>query len=125
MSLRARLMAGLLVLAAGGLVTLRPVTYTEQRSFLYDRADQQAGDVQEIVSHKLNDANANVAGYPPDQDDRFGGPQGGPGPGPHGNPVGYAVGQRLDANGNLVGKPVPVSLGGTTLATPKFPTHLA
>jgi two-component system, OmpR family, sensor kinase len=45
MSLRARLMAGLLVLAAAGLVTLGAVTYTEQRSFLYDRADQQAADV--------------------------------------------------------------------------------
>src|SRR3954451_23252915 len=112
-------MAGLLVLAAAGLVTLGAVTYTEQRSFLYDRADQQAGDARGMVSHKLDETNANVVGYPPDQDDRFGGPQGG-GPGPHDNPgAGYAVGQRLDVNGNLPGEAVAVSLRGPGVAPPK------
>ena len=42
MSLRARLIVGLLALAAAGLVTLAAVTYVEQRSQLYDRVDQQA-----------------------------------------------------------------------------------
>jgi two-component system OmpR family sensor kinase len=41
-SLRTRLVAGLLVLAAVGLVLLAAVTYFEQRHFLYDRVDQQA-----------------------------------------------------------------------------------
>ena len=41
-SLRARLIAALIVLAAAGLVTLAAVTYAEQRSFLLQRADQQA-----------------------------------------------------------------------------------
>jgi two-component system OmpR family sensor kinase len=41
-SLRTRLVAGLLVLAAVGLVLLAGVTYFEQRHFLYDRVDQQA-----------------------------------------------------------------------------------
>jgi two-component system OmpR family sensor kinase len=41
-SLRIRLVAGLLVLAAVGLVLLAGVTYVEQRHFLYDRVDQQA-----------------------------------------------------------------------------------
>jgi two-component system, OmpR family, sensor kinase len=78
-----------------------------------------------MVYHKLDDTNANVLGYPSDQDDRFGAPQGrGPG-GPHGSPAGYAVGQRLDVNGNLVGKPAVLSLSATSLATPKFPTQLA
>src|SRR4051812_20794494 len=42
MSLRTRLVAGLLALAAVGLVLLAGVTYVEQRHFLYDRVDQQA-----------------------------------------------------------------------------------
>jgi two-component system OmpR family sensor kinase len=41
-SLRTRLVAGLLALAAVGLVLLAGVTYYEQRHFLYDRVDQQA-----------------------------------------------------------------------------------
>jgi two-component system OmpR family sensor kinase len=41
-SLRTRLIAGLLALAAVGLVLLAGVTYFEQRHFLYDRVDQQA-----------------------------------------------------------------------------------
>jgi two-component system OmpR family sensor kinase len=41
-SLRARLIAGLLALAAVGLLVLAGVTYAEQRRFLYERVDQQA-----------------------------------------------------------------------------------
>ena len=40
-SLRARLVAGLLALAAVGLLVLGGITYAEQRSFLLDRVDQQ------------------------------------------------------------------------------------
>ena len=39
MSLRARLVAGLLLLAAAGLLIVGGVTYVEQRSFLQDRVD--------------------------------------------------------------------------------------
>src|SRR3954463_12317403 len=53
MSLRARLLAALIVLAAAGLVTLAAVTYAEQRSFLLDRVDQQARDAQRAVSFEL------------------------------------------------------------------------
>ena len=42
MSLRARLMLGLLALAAVGLVILDAVSYTALRSYLVDRVDQQA-----------------------------------------------------------------------------------
>ena len=41
-SLRARVLASLLVLAGAGLLALAAVTYTEQRSFLEGRLDQQA-----------------------------------------------------------------------------------
>ena len=42
-SLRARLIAVLLVVAALGLLALAGITYTEQRSFLLERVDQQLG----------------------------------------------------------------------------------
>src|SRR5689334_4238506 len=116
-------MAGLLVLAAAGLVTLGVITYTEQRSFLYDRADQQAQDSRDLVSHALNDGAG--GGFPADNDNSYpGGPDRGHGP-PRGNPTGYAVGQLADANGNLVGRPKVLSLGASRLATPKFPRNLA
>jgi two-component system OmpR family sensor kinase len=41
-SLRARLVIGLLALATVGFVLLAGVTYVEQRNFLFDRVDQQA-----------------------------------------------------------------------------------
>ncbi|MDX6714307.1 MAG: two-component system, OmpR family, sensor kinase, partial [Baekduia sp.] len=42
MSLRARLVIGLLTLATVGFVLLASITYLEQRKFLFDRVDQQA-----------------------------------------------------------------------------------
>src|SRR2546421_400623 len=106
-------MAGLLVLAAAGLLTLGAVTYAEQKSFLYDRADQQTKEVEGLVSQRLA----------PDRDDHHGGPDDhGPPPGGGG---GYAVGQRVDASGNFVGKPVVLSLSSSRLATPRFPNSLA
>src|SRR3954467_12706829 len=53
MSLRARLGAGPVGLAAAGLVPLAAVTYAEQRSFLLDRVDQQARDAQRAVNFEL------------------------------------------------------------------------
>jgi two-component system OmpR family sensor kinase len=79
-SLRARLVAGLLAAAAIGLVVLAAVTYVEQRSFLYDRVDQQLRAAIRPVSAAL-DFGLRVPGRPPDRDHPgepgFGG--GGPG----------------------------------------------
>src|SRR5919201_1338043 len=63
MSLRARLLAGLLVLAAAGLLTLAAITYAEQRSFLYERVDSQLSAARFPVSTKLDQSGANVPGY--------------------------------------------------------------
>ena len=52
-SLRARLLAGLLSLAAVGLLLLAGITYGEQRTFLYDRLDQQARAAVPAVSLQL------------------------------------------------------------------------
>ena len=52
-SLRARLMLGLLALAAVGLVILDIVSYLELRSYLTQRVDQQVSAALDPVSHEL------------------------------------------------------------------------
>ena len=54
MSLRARLILGLLALAAAGLITLAAITYAEQRSFLLQRVDQDARAGVNVMSHVLD-----------------------------------------------------------------------
>jgi two-component system OmpR family sensor kinase len=54
MSLRARLILGLLALAAAGLITLAAITYAEQRSFLLQRVDQQARAGLGAMSHIID-----------------------------------------------------------------------
>src|SRR3954471_17833207 len=81
MSLRVRLVAGLLALAAIGLVLLGGITYAEQRAFLYDRADQQARQAVFPVRHRLDDLGVDGLGLAPgrppdgDGDNRGGGPE--------------------------------------------------
>jgi len=55
-SLRTRLLTGVLVLAAAGLVLLAAVTYAEQRSFLLGRVDQEARAAVGALSHALDTA---------------------------------------------------------------------
>ncbi len=54
LSLRARLLIGLVALTVIGLAVAAVVTYEEQRSFLLTRADQQVGDSRLPVSVALN-----------------------------------------------------------------------
>ncbi len=53
MSLRARLLIGLIALATLGLGAMAIATYEEQRSFLYERVDQQVGASPFLVAGKL------------------------------------------------------------------------
>jgi two-component system OmpR family sensor kinase len=53
-SLRARVLASVLVLAAAGLIALAAVTYAEQRSFLLGRVDQEATAARVAVSQLLD-----------------------------------------------------------------------
>jgi two-component system OmpR family sensor kinase len=53
MSLRARLMVGLLALAAVGLLIVDAVSYTALRSYLYDRVDQQLQSAVPLVGRSL------------------------------------------------------------------------
>ncbi len=92
-SLRARLLAGLLVLAAIGLLTLGGVTYAEQRAFLIDRVDQQLHAARGPISAVLD---GRVPLRPDDHDGRPG--RGGPG---FGLPPG-TYGELRDAQGNVL-----------------------
>src|ERR1700722_14957133 len=68
-SLRARVLASVLVLAAAGMVALGAVTYAEQSSFLQGRVDEQARAAEPYMSQLLDSK-----GFRP-------GPGTGPGPG--------------------------------------------
>jgi two-component system OmpR family sensor kinase len=53
-SLRARLLAGVLVLSAAGLLVVGAVTYSDQRSFLEGRVDEQAHAAVGAISQQLD-----------------------------------------------------------------------
>jgi two-component system OmpR family sensor kinase len=122
-SLRARLLAGLVVLAAIGLVVMGAVTYAEQRSFLYQRVDQQLVAAAPEVSRALDERGVNVPGAEPPP---FAGPgpRGGPdGGGPPGAPVMVppgTYGQRRDGAGRVLRGHV----GETGVPAPKLPASL-
>lgn len=123
MSLRARLISGLLILAAIGLLLLGGITYLEQRSFLLERVDQQVTSALPAVAHALEDTDARVpgAGFGPG----FGRGRGGPGPGPVevSLPPG-TYGERRDATGELVGSPVVLSYGQQEPPVPELPAEI-
>jgi len=110
-SLRARLLAALLVLATLGLLLLAGITYVEQRSFLMERLDDQVRAAPGAVARALVSE-----GVP--------GPGLGPGPGPGGPGTGLpagTVGQLRDASGRAVGT---VTFGSGTTAQPDLPRDL-
>jgi two-component system OmpR family sensor kinase len=118
MSLRARLIAGLLVLATVGLVVLAGVTYAEQRSFLLQRVDQQAATAVPILGHAFDDQSSPLpgGGNPGGDADDRGGP-------PVSLPPG-TYGEQRSPTGRRVGSPVVLSYGQTTTARPKLPRTL-
>jgi two-component system OmpR family sensor kinase len=124
-SLRARLIAGLLVLTAAGLLVAASVTYFEQRSFLLDRVDQQADAAVGPMSFQLDQItgqthDAGLGGRGPDAHD--GGPHGGPLPGEVNLPPG-TYGQRRAANGTVLGHRV-LTYGESAPSAPKLPADL-
>jgi two-component system OmpR family sensor kinase len=121
-SLRARLLAVLLALAAFGLVTLAAVTYAEQRSFLVQRVDDQTRAAIPALEHHfgpdrdrdLGPPPGGVPGPPPGAGD------GGPSPGPALNLPPGTYGQRRNANGKVTGTTV-LTYGQSTPSPPKWP----
>ncbi|HKG38945.1 MAG TPA: HAMP domain-containing sensor histidine kinase [Conexibacter sp.] len=126
-SLRARLVAGLLALAALGLLVLAVITYVEQRSFLLDRVDQQLRAATPPVSAALDGR------IPPPGRGGGGRPFGaglGAGPGDRGGP-GFGLpegtyGERRDADGNVETSTVVTGFGETATETtrPDLPSDL-
>jgi two-component system OmpR family sensor kinase len=112
-SLRARLIAVLLVVAAAGLLALAAITYAEQRSFMLERVDRQVRSAQGVVDPTLEGR-----GLDPDdahRGDELRGPLPGEGP-----PPGTYV-QRRPPTGAWSGRFVGYETGGTA---PRLPATL-
>ena len=103
-SLRARLIAALLAVAAVGLLVLGGVTYAEQRSFLLTRVDAAARNAFGPVDFALDQAGYNVPGYARAGDDHPPAPaddHGGHGPSPYTYVPPGTYGQRRYPDGTV------------------------
>ncbi len=119
-SLRARLLAAVLILAAAGLLLLGGVTYAEQRSFLLKRIDDQARSATDAVAGALAEQGIGSEPGPPGRDHGRGdgGPHGG-----IGLPPG-TYGQRRNDAGKVLGE-VVLDYGSQTVASkPRLPATL-
>ena len=113
-SLRARLVFGLVSVSAAGLLLLGGITYFEQRSYQYDRVDQQVRQATGAVGHALGDRDDHPRplGAPPREADGDEGPNVGLPPGTYG--------QRRTLDGAVV-KEVVLDYGQTVTAKPDLP----
>ena len=128
-SLRARVLASVLVLAAAGLVALAAVTYAEQSSFLYGRIDQELRGAGPALSQALDHA-----GFRPTEPGGLAGGSNSPSeenePSRRGGPGGANLnlppgtyGQRRDASGKVLGH-VLITYGQTPPAAPRIPAKV-
>jgi two-component system OmpR family sensor kinase len=136
-SLRARVLASVLLLSAGGLLALAIVTYTEQRSFLQGRVDQEVKAAWPALSFVLDNkgfrpASAEVQRRGTGSDGstrrRDQGRPGGPGGGPAGANVNLppgTYGQRREASGKVLGNvPIHYSESEAEAPSPKIPASV-
>jgi two-component system OmpR family sensor kinase len=126
-SLRARLIVGLLALAAVGLLLLAGITYAEQRSFLLDRVDQQLRAAPVAVATELADRGVGFHPGPahaPGRAPRPAGGDGGEGAGQprFGLPPG-TYGERRAADGSVLGA-ASVGFAGDSTSRPRLPRSL-
>ena len=113
MSLRARLITGLLALAAVGLLLLAGITYAEQRSFLLTRVDQQ---VRQTATFAQRGPDGHGARGPDPDGDARGGPKGVGGP-----PPGSWIVERTATGATIHAHPVSQY---ETATAPKLPANL-
>jgi len=119
-SLRARLVATLLALAAVGMVVLAAVTYTSQRDFELDRIDDQTRAALPAIGAALERA----GGFRPAFDGRGGhGPGHRPG-GPEANLPPGTYGEQRDGSGRVLAR-VALDYGAETFPIPDVPADLA
>jgi two-component system OmpR family sensor kinase len=122
-SLRVRLLAGIVVLVTSGLTVAAVATYAEQRSFLYSRLDQQVASARLPIMGQLAREQAGL--LPPGFKRRAPGLRFGSGAGAHIDqqlPPG-TFGELLGAGGHLLAQPVGYSFEGTTIHPPPLPKH--
>jgi two-component system OmpR family sensor kinase len=127
-TLRARIIASVLVLAAAGLVALALVTYTEQRSFLIGRLNQEAEGAGPAISHALDQDDAEDQGDEAQQGNGGGqagavarrGPTNGP---PSLNLPPGTYGQSRDMSGKVIGH-VFISYGQANPPAPVIPARV-
>src|SRR3954469_23421611 len=129
MSLRVRLIATLLLLAAAGMLVLGAITYATQKSFQQDRIDEQTHAAGPAMDRVLDAA----AIYPPGMPaggfgagshidgDRPGPPRGGSDPAGELPPGTY--GERRDASGKVLGSQV-ICCTTPALARPELPPQM-
>jgi two-component system, OmpR family, sensor kinase len=122
-SLRARVLASVLLLAAAGLVILAVVTYAEQRSFLVDRVDQQLMEAGPAVSVALDQQTREGGGGAGGAAVTPGGGPGGGGPNPHLPPGIY--GQRRTAAGDVLAHLLISYYGQAPPAAPLIPVRVS
>jgi two-component system, OmpR family, sensor kinase len=127
-SLRARVLASVLLLAALGLIALGAVTYAEQRSFLLGRIDQELRGSGPALSRALDNAGFKPAGgasvnpgAPGDEENP--GRQGGPGGNANLNLPPGTYGQRRTASGKVLGH-ILITYGQAAPAAPRIPSSV-
>jgi two-component system, OmpR family, sensor kinase len=125
-SLRARVLASVLLLAAAGLVALAAVTYAEQRSFLLGRTDQELRGAGPALSQALDSAGFKPAGHTDlsessPGDDRL--DRGGHPGGPNLNLPPGTYGQRRAASGKVLGH-ILITYGQAAPAAPRIPASV-
>ncbi len=116
-SLRSRLIALLLVVAAVGLLALAAITYAEQRSFQYERVDRQVQSAFPAMEHQLGAEESGPGGGPD-----FRG-EGGPRPDDV-NLVPGTYGERRAASGVRIGDPFVLTYGQTAPSPPALPAQI-
>jgi two-component system OmpR family sensor kinase len=125
MSLRARLLVGLVALVAVGLATVGAVTYAEQRSFLLQRIDQEASAATPGVSHYLENLTANLSGAAPGPGRGRGGfGPGGPGDDGGGPPPSLPPSTYAERRGPTGQVNASHTFSGPPLAAPKLPRSI-
>jgi two-component system OmpR family sensor kinase len=118
MSLRARLLVGLVALVAVGLGAAAVVTYEEQRSFLLTRLDQQVANSRLPVSVTLGLVHPGVA-----KPTRVG-PRRGPGQAPSTFQTSGTYGLLLDSSGKVIESKAFTPYGAATPSPPVLPRKL-
>ena len=107
LSLRARLVLGVIVLAAAGLAVANIATYTSLRSFLLDRTDQSLRDTGSGLEHFITDRGCDNHG-----------------PAPRGAEPGDFV-QLRNAAGEVVCSVQVTGLSGTAPSPPVLPASVS